>query len=150
MPVRNTDSWMTMNTIERRRRAERLAHADLLRALLDRDHHDVRHADDAGSEGAEPDHDDEHRDHPEHLLRTAGSCSTLFWTRTACLSSGEKLWRSASWPTISSIDRLASPRARVANGEREHAEVVGAVERELRGRHRDVDLALLLGAALVA
>ena len=58
-----------------RRRAERLADADLLRALLDRDDHDVADADDAGGQRAEADEPDEHVDADEqagHALHGLG------------------------------------------------------------------------------
>ena len=147
-PVRNTASWMIIEDDRARRRAERLAHADLLRALLDRDHHDVRHADDAGGERAEPDHDDERS-------RSSRTASGTARTARRCCARGRPACRRVELVALGELaddlvdDRLRLLGAGVADGELEHAELLAAVERELRGRHRDVDLALLLFAARI-
>ena len=124
-----------------RRGAERLAHADLPGALLDRDHHDVGDADDAGEQRADADHPDEGAD-AAHQVDEALEVARppLLIEHARARPSGSKSWRSAMrWRRSSAIALLSSTLG-VADRDHDHGDAVGAAEGALRGRDREVDL----------
>ena len=132
-----------------RGRAERLAHADLLGALLDRDHHDVRDADDAGRERAEPDHDDERRDHPEQLAEPLELLDVVVDADGLAIRRVEKLWRSASWATTRSMIALVSSGSASPTVNWSWPSFSPPLNASCAVDHRQVDPPLLLGAARI-
>ena len=147
--VSTIDSFITIAIDRERRRAERLAHADLLGALLDRDQHDVRHADDAGEQRRAADDPADIADSTKKNVSNLPNITNMLnepiasWSSGAtrwCRASASRTWRSSSGPSAPGFAVSAKKPDAIADVER------GLQRRERHEQRVRVAIALLAGA----